>query len=57
LTFRELSKPTLREVFTEWITRTFVNKAKEGGYVRIILLGSNIQFSRNTEKEQIKNNL
>ena len=36
---------------------SFVNKAKEGGYVRIILLGSNIQFSINTEKEQIKKNL
>ena len=22
--------------YTEWITRSFINKAKEGGYVRII---------------------
>ena len=39
---------------TEWITRSLVNKAKGGGYVRIILLYTIFKKHR---KEQIKNNL
>jgi hypothetical protein len=30
--------------YTEWITRSFINKAKEGGYVRIDLIFSLLCF-------------
>jgi hypothetical protein len=39
--------------YTEWITRSFVNKAKEGGYVRIIDISNNISHNRTSVAQNV----
>jgi hypothetical protein len=49
--------------YTEWITRSFVNKAKEGGYVKINVrekMGNpdksgNIEYTRRRKEKKINN--
>ena len=46
------NQPKLRRVYSEWITRSFVNKEKKGGYIRIDYKFTTNQFEKSPKSQQ-----